>query len=86
MSGRTATLGDLSTNRVATDGRQEFMSPPPSPPLMNPEVGVRGISLVGLNAVQVLLPDPMVRDPGAELLGLDGITAPATLTIIIRRQ
>ena len=81
-----ATLGDVSTNRVATDGRQEFMTPPPSPPLMNPEVGVRGISLVGLNGVQVLLPDPMVRDPGSELLGLDGITAPATLTIIIRRQ
>ncbi len=80
------TLTDVTTTRLATEGRQELMAPPPAPPLMNPGVGVHPVTLIGLDAVRVLLPDPMARDPGAEVLGLDGLAAPATISIIIRRQ
>lgn len=38
---------------------------------------------VGLDPGDILLPDPIVRSPGAELLGADDVSIPATLVILI---
>lgn len=74
----------LTPQRLAQAGVGEIYPGVPAPPLLE---GVRpqGASTLGLDPLLVLLPDPIVRSPGAEMLGLDGVTIPATLIIVIGR-
>lgn len=57
----------------------------PAPPLMQAGFRPQAISTLGLDAIRTLLPDPIFRSGGPEVLGLDGVAAPATLVITIRR-
>ncbi len=73
----------LTPNRLAQGARAEMPLTVLGPPLLLGGFRPRGTATLGLDPLRVLLPDPILRNPGAELLGLDGVTAPATLVIVI---
>ncbi len=76
----------ITTSQLAQQGQAEIISPAvPSPPLLGPGLRPQAISTLGLDGVRVLLPDPILRNPGSEVLGLDGVNAPATLVIVVRK-
>jgi len=57
----------------------------PAPGRVLPGVVVDPISVVGLDPVRVLLPDPIARNPGAELLGFDGLGISSILQITAKK-
>ncbi len=73
----------VSTGRRARAAGAELRPGVPGPSLMD---GFRsqGTATLGLDPVLVLLPDPILRSPGSEFLGLDAVAVPATLILIIR--
>lgn len=80
---------ELALQQVATaELRREApreMFRVPSPSLLGSGVRPEPVPVVGLDEVRALLPDPLLRDPGAEFFGLDVVAAPATLVIILHR-
>ncbi len=83
LSDRAAAAA-LSTNRLARVGVAEVLPGVPAPGLVD-GFQAQGTSTLGLDPLAVLLPDPILRKPGPELLGLDGVALPATLILIISR-
>ncbi len=75
----------MTPAQLAQQGETELRPAFPSPARLDPGLQPQAISTLGLDAVRVLLPDPILRNPGSEVLGLDGVVAPATLIIVIRR-
>ena len=80
-----AAVASETTDDLAAAGRVELYGRVPVPPLDWPMVNAEPLPLVGLDGVQVLLPDPSTRDPGSEILGEDGLALPGNLVIILRR-
>ncbi len=79
-----AAAGAFSTVQLARAGGTEVHPAVPGPSLMS-GFNAQGTSTLGLDPLSVLLPDPILRKPGAELLGLDGVAVPATLILLISR-
>lgn len=57
----------------------------PAPSRVLPGVVVDPISVVGLDPIRVLLPDPIARNPGAELLGFEGLGISSILQITAKK-
>jgi len=74
----------VTTTQLAQEGAAELYPRFAAPPLLLPGLRPQAISTLGLDGVRVLLPDPIARNPGSEVLGLDGLAATATLIITIR--
>lgn len=78
----------VSTTLLSREGAQELLPPenPAGSLLSSPlGAGVGSASTLELGGVQALLPDPLFRDPGAEILGTEGLVSRAILQIILRR-
>ncbi len=82
----------LSTDQLAAAASGELrVARFPTPSLVDRDIRTGAISvvglyrIVGLDPVTVLLPDPIARNPGSELLGFDGLAAPARAIVIVRR-
>jgi len=80
-----AAAADESTDALAAVGiRLESDYYTPVPMLMQPwRLGA--IPTIDIEKVRVLLPDPIARDPGSEILGIDGLVARAGLIVTVRR-
>ncbi len=77
--------GETQTPERLAEAAAESGSGPPSPSLVDRQIRTGPVSVVGLDPVMVLLPDPIARNPGSEILGMDGLSIPAMPVVIISR-
>ncbi len=80
-----AQASGTSTTELAQLAAAELYPTVPRPPLLQDEFRSQAISTLGLDAIRVLLPDPIFRNSGSEVLGLEGVAAPATLIVLVHR-
>lgn len=82
-AGERTLAAAVSTGRLARAAGAELHPGVPGPSLMD-GFRTQGTATLGLDPVLVLLPDPILRSPSSEFLGLDAVAVPATLILIIR--